>query len=174
MDTTSWQRGREHEFAAVRHFVRTALIWLMAAWMLCAQHEAAAQQFSLRHYGLLHLHITGDRADETQRVPDLMTALIVLIVFIGIWRARKRRAQQREQERTDREHEALLIRATRDALTGLWNRPAILDILAREIESSRQRGRTGTLRRRGILVGRARREHATPVPAARTSAAHYL
>jgi diguanylate cyclase (GGDEF)-like protein len=33
-----------------------------------------------------------------------------------------------------------LERATRDALTGLWNRPAILDILARAIQSSRQSG----------------------------------
>jgi diguanylate cyclase (GGDEF)-like protein len=67
-------------------------------------------------------------------------ALIFLIVFVVVWRARKKRAQRREQERLDQEHEELLVRATRDALTGLWNRAAILDILAREIQSARQHG----------------------------------
>ena len=66
------------------------------------------------------------------------TTLLVLIAVLGIWHVRKRRAQRREQQRQHQEHEALLIRATRDALTGLWNRPAILDILAREIQSARQ------------------------------------
>ena len=40
--------------------------------------------------------------------------------------------------------EALLVQATRDALTGLWNRAAILDILLREL---------GRAKREGISVG---------------------
>ena len=47
-------------------------------------------------------------------------------------------AHRRELERQLRERQVLLERATRDALTGLWNRTAILEILAREIESARQ------------------------------------
>ena len=68
------------------------------------------------------------------------TTLLAGIAFLKVWRDRKQRVQRHEQERQNQEHEALLIRATRDALTGLWNRAAILDILAREIESSRQHG----------------------------------
>jgi diguanylate cyclase (GGDEF)-like protein len=64
----------------------------------------------------------------------------LLIILAGIWYLRRRGVQRREQERKRQEHEALLERATRDALTGLWNRAAILDILAREIQSSRQSG----------------------------------
>src|SRR5882724_2658755 len=45
---------------------------------------------------------------------------------------------KRELERQLKERQVLLERATRDALTGLWNRTAILDILNREIESATQ------------------------------------
>jgi len=54
------------------------------------------------------------------------------------WRVRKLKAQQRELEHQKKEHKALLVRATRDALTGLWNRSAILEILAREVKSAKQ------------------------------------
>jgi diguanylate cyclase (GGDEF)-like protein len=67
-------------------------------------------------------------------------ACVLLILLAAVWRVRKQRAQRRDQERQKQEHEALVLRATRDALTGLWNRSAILDILAREIESSRKLG----------------------------------
>jgi diguanylate cyclase (GGDEF)-like protein len=63
-----------------------------------------------------------------------------LIVLVAVWSVRKRRARRRERERQQIEHEALLVRATRDALTGLWNRPAILDILTREIQSCGEHG----------------------------------
>ena len=65
---------------------------------------------------------------------------VFLIFLVGVWRVRKQRAQRLEQERQKQEHDALLVRATRDALTGLWNRSAILDILAREMQSSREFG----------------------------------
>ena len=71
-----------------------------------------------------------------------LAAAAALVAMLGCawnWRARKLRAQQRELERQKREHKALLIRATRDALTGLWNRATILEILAREVKSARQR-----------------------------------
>lgn len=38
--------------------------------------------------------------------------------------------------------EALRLQATRDSLTGIWNRPAILEILAREMDRSRRTGAT--------------------------------
>ena len=67
-------------------------------------------------------------------------AVIALLVFAWNRREHKLRAQQRELERQKKEHKALLLRATRDALTGLWNRAAILEILAREVKSAKQRG----------------------------------
>jgi ligand-binding sensor domain-containing protein/GGDEF domain-containing protein len=67
-------------------------------------------------------------------------ACLLLVVLAGAWRIRMRRTQRRERERQTLEHDALLVRATRDALTGLWNRPAILDILARAIQSCAENG----------------------------------
>jgi diguanylate cyclase (GGDEF)-like protein len=54
------------------------------------------------------------------------------------WRLHKLRDNKRDLERKLKEHEALLVRATRDALTGLWNRTAILEILERAIEDARK------------------------------------
>jgi diguanylate cyclase (GGDEF)-like protein len=70
----------------------------------------------------------------------LAIAGVVLLVLAAAWRVRLRRARGREEERQRQEHEELVEQATRDALTGLWNRSAILDILSREIQSSRERG----------------------------------
>jgi diguanylate cyclase (GGDEF)-like protein len=53
----------------------------------------------------------------------------------------KLRARRIALEREFREREELQQRATRDALTGLWNRPSILESLAREMARSQ---RTGT------------------------------
>jgi diguanylate cyclase (GGDEF)-like protein len=61
-----------------------------------------------------------------------------LLMLVWNWRMRKLSEHKRVLERRLREHEALLVRATRDSLTGLWNRTAILEILAREIESARR------------------------------------
>ena len=44
------------------------------------------------------------------------------------------------QEELIRAREELRIRATRDALTGLWNHAAILDSLSRELDRSRREG----------------------------------
>lgn len=68
------------------------------------------------------------------------TALLALIGAGGIWARRKWHAHQREIERQEVEREKLLERATRDSLTGLWNRAAILDILGREMKIAKKRG----------------------------------
>ena len=49
----------------------------------------------------------------------------------------KLETRRRTLVRELKEREALLERATRDPLTRLWNRQAILEILAREMESAR-------------------------------------
>lgn len=50
MDATSWRRGWECAPAVVRSFARVASICVTAGLMLFAQREAAAQQFTFRHY----------------------------------------------------------------------------------------------------------------------------
>jgi diguanylate cyclase (GGDEF)-like protein len=68
----------------------------------------------------------------------IVGAGVGLFVRILQWRLRKLRDNKRHLERKLKEHEALLMRATRDSLTGLWNRPAILEILERAIEEARK------------------------------------
>jgi diguanylate cyclase (GGDEF)-like protein len=65
-------------------------------------------------------------------------AAVALLAGAWNWRMRKLKVHRMALERQIREHEALLHRATRDALTGLWNRTSILEILAREIELAKQ------------------------------------
>jgi len=54
------------------------------------------------------------------------------------------RTRELEAEKTEllAAREALRLQATRDSLTGIWNRSAILDILAREMDRSRRTGAT--------------------------------
>lgn len=64
-------------------------------------------------------------------------AVLVLAGLLAIlWRWTLLRVEQRRQtlERESRQREALIERATRDALTGIWNRQSILDVLKREME----------------------------------------
>jgi diguanylate cyclase (GGDEF)-like protein len=70
----------------------------------------------------------------------LVVAGVACALLAAAWNYRMHNlsVHKRELERQLRERQVLLERATRDALTGLWNRTAILEILAREIESARQ------------------------------------
>jgi diguanylate cyclase (GGDEF)-like protein len=70
-------------------------------------------------------------------------ALLALALLALVWRYQlgKLRARRLALEKEFREKQALLERATRDALTGLWNRPSILEFLSRELTHAQ---RTGT------------------------------
>jgi diguanylate cyclase (GGDEF)-like protein len=72
----------------------------------------------------------------------LLVATIVCALLAGMWKWSVARVEARRRvlERELKEREALLERATRDALTRLWNRQAILEILVREIDTARQSG----------------------------------
>ncbi len=72
-----------------------------------------------------------------------VVALLVGGIMAGAWRwsVLKLHARRRALESELKEREALLERATRDALTKLWNRQAILEILTREIEVARRSSR---------------------------------
>ena len=69
-----------------------------------------------------------------------LVALGICAVLAGAWRWSVHRLEARRLtlERELREREALLERATRDALTRLWNRQAILEILAREMDAAKR------------------------------------
>ncbi|MDB6087829.1 MAG: putative sensor protein [Gammaproteobacteria bacterium] len=70
-----------------------------------------------------------------------LAALVALLLTLA-WRYQsgKLRARRVALEQEFREREALLERATRDALTGLWNRATILDVLSREMSSAQRTG----------------------------------
>jgi diguanylate cyclase (GGDEF)-like protein len=91
------------------------------------------------------------------RAMYLLLGILSFVASIVIWHWRERRllhhqrllkrlvAQRtRELEAEKAElmatREALSHQATRDALTGIWNRPAIIEILIREMERSRRSG----------------------------------
>jgi diguanylate cyclase (GGDEF)-like protein len=68
-------------------------------------------------------------------------ALCVLLVSLAWrWQVVKLRVRRTALEAEFRERAALLERATRDALTGLWNRVTILDALARETTQAQRTG----------------------------------
>jgi diguanylate cyclase (GGDEF)-like protein len=70
----------------------------------------------------------------------VVVAILAGAVLAGAWRwsVLKLHARRRALERELAEREALLERATRDVLTKLWNRQAILEILSREIDTARR------------------------------------
>jgi diguanylate cyclase (GGDEF)-like protein len=69
-----------------------------------------------------------------------VVALALCALVAAAWHLRMRslRAYRLKLERQLRVHAELLERATRDSLTKLWNRTAILEILSREIELARR------------------------------------
>jgi diguanylate cyclase (GGDEF)-like protein len=71
---------------------------------------------------------------RTLTFKSCVALLLVGLVALG-WRLQveKLRARRIALEREFRERERLLERATRDALTGLWNRATIMDVLSREL-----------------------------------------
>jgi diguanylate cyclase (GGDEF)-like protein len=72
----------------------------------------------------------------------VLAVLLAAAALVALWRWQTQRLQQRQRalEQEHREREALLERATRDALTGLWNRATILEFLTGEMEQVRKNG----------------------------------
>ena len=73
-----------------------------------------------------------------------LVAVFLLSSVAAAWRwsVVKIETRRRTLERELREREALLERATRDPLTRLWNRQAILEILGQEMESAKTNHRS--------------------------------
>jgi len=76
---------------------------------------------------------------RTARVLEVLAAggLLSALWWLLLLRQRRRQA---EREHKRREHQRLLERATRDTLTGLWNRATVLELLSGEIETARRSG----------------------------------
>jgi len=72
----------------------------------------------------------------------ILAVLLAALALAAAWRWQNRRMQrhQRALEQQHRERQALLERATRDALTGLWNRATILEFLTGELQKAREHG----------------------------------
>jgi diguanylate cyclase (GGDEF)-like protein len=72
----------------------------------------------------------------------ICAVLFAVCAVVAAWRWQNRRMQrhQRALELQHRERETLLERATRDALTGLWNRATILEFLIGEMQKARNYG----------------------------------
>jgi hypothetical protein len=81
-----------------------------------------------------------------------LTALlaVLLAAFAWRWQIAKLRARRTALEAEFRERQALLERATRDALTGLWNRATILAVPG-------SRDEPGTAGRPALVGGHHRR-----------------
>ncbi len=65
---------------------------------------------------------------------------LTLVALAWRWQIVKLRARRSALEAEFQERQALLERATRDALTGLWNRATILDALTREMNQAQRTG----------------------------------
>ena len=78
----------------------------------------------------------------------VMLCATILVALAWRWQYNKLRARRLALESEFRERQSLLERATRDALTGLWNRATILDVLARETVQAQ---RSGTALAIGII-----------------------
>jgi diguanylate cyclase (GGDEF)-like protein len=72
----------------------------------------------------------------------ICVGLLSALLLVLAWRFQsyKLRMRRLALEKEFREREALLERATRDALTSLWNRASILDVLSRELVHAQRSG----------------------------------
>jgi diguanylate cyclase (GGDEF)-like protein len=112
-----------------------------------------------RHSPIISLRFTIRPPWWRTRAMYLLLGIASFVASILVWHWRENRllARQRmlrklvaqrtrelEAEKAEllAAREALRLQATRDSLTGIWNRPAILDILAREMDRSRRTGAT--------------------------------
>jgi diguanylate cyclase (GGDEF)-like protein len=113
----------------------------------------------LRHSPVISLRFTVRPPWWRTRAMYLLLGIASFVASILIWHWRENRllARQRmlrklvaqrtrelEAEKAEllAAREALRLQATRDSLTGIWNRSAILEILAREVDRSRRTGAT--------------------------------
>ena len=150
LSARAFERGRHTEL----HY---RLLGLSSRWSTTETFAIHIPALAPGHYELEAVAVDAahDRISTTRRLSfdirppwwqtDLFHAAeaaaaagVLLLVMLWLMRRQKRQFEDRERER--REHELLLERATRDALTGLWNRATVLELLAGEMQTSRRIG----------------------------------
>jgi diguanylate cyclase (GGDEF)-like protein len=137
--------------------LRYRLLGLSTEWYASRTFDIHIPALAPGHYRLEAMAVDGPHARHSPTVNlsfDVkppwwnttafrgLAALLVAALVAAFWRWQNQRLQQRQRilELEHREREALLERATRDALTHLWNRATILEFLTGEIEQARKNG----------------------------------
>ena len=137
--------------------LRYRLLGLSTEWYASRTFDIHIPALAPGHYQLEAMAVDGPHARHSPTVSlsfdvkppwwnttafRFLAGVLVATVLAAIWRWQDQRMQQRQRilELEHREREALLERATRDALTGLWNRATILEFLTGEIEQARKNG----------------------------------
>ena len=136
---------------------RYRLLGLSSRWFGSRSPELHLPALSGGHYELQIMAIDAPHARRSALVTmsfevlppwwrtltfETCVALLLGLLAVLAWRYQlgKLRARRIALEKEFREREALLERATRDALTGLWNRATILDVLTRELANAQRTG----------------------------------
>jgi diguanylate cyclase (GGDEF)-like protein len=150
LSSHSFSRSGQTEF-------RYRLIGLSSRWFGSRSPEIHVPALDAGNYRLEVVAVDGPHARTSPTMsmsfevlpPWWRTvAFRVVLVLFGVlllalgwrWQTVKLRARRTALETEFRERQALLERATRDALTGLWNRATILDVLARETTHAQRTG----------------------------------
>jgi len=146
-----------HDFAEAEAAVfRYRLTGLETEWTETSTPAVRYSSLEPGHYQLEMIAVQRDHGRSSVPVslvvdiapPWWRTSVFQLLVgvagvfalaFLVRWREQRLGRKQRQVEDDLREREDLLRRATRDLLTGLWNRAAILDLLASEMTVAARR-----------------------------------
>jgi len=135
--------------------LRYRLLGLSTEWYASRTFDIHIPALAPGHYQLEAMAVDGPHARHSATVSlafdvkppwwntdaaRIFVAFLCVALLAAVWRWQTQRMQQRQRilELEHREREALLERATRDALTGLWNRATILEFLTGEIDQARK------------------------------------
>ena len=149
-----WNRGAaldvhltELDFSTSHEMLQVRLRGLSDEWFQTPNHDMhypalAPGSYTFEAYAtdVDHQHISPRVSVSFEIVPLWWQSTGLRVLALGVLLALLALASHwrlRTLERELKEREALLERATRDSLTRLWNRPAILEILEREMSVAR-------------------------------------
>jgi diguanylate cyclase (GGDEF)-like protein len=150
LSSHSFSRSAQTEF-------RYRLVGLSSKWFGSRSPEIHVPALAAGNYRLEVIAVDEPHARTSPTISMSFNVLppwwrtvafrVVMALFAGLllalawrWQVLKFRARRTILETEFRERQALLERATRDALTGLWNRATILDVLARETLHAQRTG----------------------------------
>jgi diguanylate cyclase (GGDEF)-like protein len=146
----SYSRSPQTEF-------RYRLLGLSSSWFGSRSPELHVPALAGGHYELQVMAVDAPHARKSELVTmsfevlppwwrtltfETCVAALVVLLAVLLWRYQVEKLRRRRiaLEKEFREREVLLERATRDALTGLWNRATIMDVLSRELAHAQRTG----------------------------------